>query len=1476
MIKMSRKAKKAMAVALTAGMLASTAVTPVMAATQGWKQNSKGWWYQNADGSYPANKWSLINGKWYYFDANGYMKANAWVQDKAGKWYFVGADGAMKVNSWAKDKAGLWYWLTDDGSMFTGGWGRINGEWYFFQNNGVMQSGVVKVEGETYYLGSAAEGWMHTGKVDVAGTTYNFDAKSGACTDTKAPAAAKAFDKTGKEVENKVDIEEVDGITGKITNALPDYQAEYGNVLIAGSDAYLKILVSDKDGNPVPNTPVSLTGKVNTKVSTAGFKIKGLNVQTTDANGYATFVIGADDGQFWNTPLSGAVAGVKYENVEVSPTSGHYALISLTATAVATNQEYKTDVSFATVNIGAVNVVNDDKDSGLTVEPSTNAPKDNTYFDATPITYTIDGKATTEYVSTQQVNTKNTTDHKVVFELNPQIKIPYEDTASVIDKYQQDVNQEIKEYSVYQNGGSTSFKVEGIPAGLKYATLNFSSIDISDYTRVEIQAYEAGKTDKVGDPYIIDGPLTQKNFGYQIPVQQDKALDIVVKVISEGQVDDNQNAGLVVKDVTGLYDTKVGKTTKDITLKDSVTWTTVENQYSNSKEFPSTVDPRNYIPDSIDAAGNGKYKAADNTYTYQVPVYPYTGNAIITVKDVNKKVVGYFTVPTTNIKKDGVFQNENDIVAPHGQAVLVSADEAFNTVGTITPNGNKVEVNSDATGITAVQAKINLAGFEDQINLTNNTVYTSVHWSPIPTEKKVESDDFYALVGQTITVKAQLVDNNGNKVSQSGQQITYSYDTDNKAISSLGAVGNTKATATSYTSTTDANGQATLKLASGDHQALVNLLHATSSSYNVQLTIGDTTVTNANLRWVEPGLAFTSSVDNTDKDYEKAITLASTKFGTTKVTTKTSELKNVLAKDTGSNWIFGYEVIGETQDDKNDSEVVTTSRWVDSISGLKVDITKGGAGDITTTGMDNGAAKLTSSKAGATTLTGTIDEKSVVNGTDVVFKVAIDTKNDGKDIEYKEYKNVGEGTPSIGATLNLPITWGTVGTAVNIVSPKGTSLIVDKNVGAGNDTETVYVKVADEFGNPKAGESVDVTVTYSDGTHTYNANAAGEAVHYTDGKPDNITLKDANATNSYGLVNVTLKDALSDGNGGTFTPTTATISAKVGNETTQQTIQYKTEPTSVAGFALVNASYEAQDNNSTNPKVILTFSAPVNKETLNKDMFSIASTKNVAIDKVELDTKDNKKVVITLGNQHANGLNNDSTYTVKVAPKKIDGVDYSLCDTYGRGVEASYTQISFTTVADTLNAVLGSDGKITLTVNGNPVSSATPVIGVYNSKFSGVVSGESKRIIRKTADIAASDITKQIEDVVITFYYNGSSVDVTIPALTETELGDEITSVIQNPTVAAATGDIDLSTAIDNTKGVDVTITLASTGDNILSMDGTKKIKVDLTTSPANGKKQNFTVTYKKGSVTQTKTYTVTTTQNVSAGDQYKVEVAAN
>ena len=101
---MLRRTKKALAVALTAGMLAGTVSSPVEAASEGWKKNSIGWWYQNADGSYLENQWEKINGVWYYFNEKGYMLENDWAKDKSGKWYYLGADGAMKTNGWAKDK----------------------------------------------------------------------------------------------------------------------------------------------------------------------------------------------------------------------------------------------------------------------------------------------------------------------------------------------------------------------------------------------------------------------------------------------------------------------------------------------------------------------------------------------------------------------------------------------------------------------------------------------------------------------------------------------------------------------------------------------------------------------------------------------------------------------------------------------------------------------------------------------------------------------------------------------------------------------------------------------------------------------------------------------------------------------------------------------------------------------------------------------------------------------------------------------------------------------------------------------------------------------------------------------------------------------------------------------------------------------------------------------------------------------------
>lgn len=56
-----------------------------------WRTYDKGYWYQNDDGTYPANQWQEIDGKQYYFDADGTMLANTTTPD--GKW--VGPDGAL-------------------------------------------------------------------------------------------------------------------------------------------------------------------------------------------------------------------------------------------------------------------------------------------------------------------------------------------------------------------------------------------------------------------------------------------------------------------------------------------------------------------------------------------------------------------------------------------------------------------------------------------------------------------------------------------------------------------------------------------------------------------------------------------------------------------------------------------------------------------------------------------------------------------------------------------------------------------------------------------------------------------------------------------------------------------------------------------------------------------------------------------------------------------------------------------------------------------------------------------------------------------------------------------------------------------------------------------------------------------------------------------------------------------------------------
>lgn len=86
-------------------------VIPSMAATAQWKRNDRGWWYEEANGSYPTATWKLINNKWYYFDGIGYMAESRWIGN-----YYVGADGAMLVSTVTPDG----YYVDETGKWIEG------------------------------------------------------------------------------------------------------------------------------------------------------------------------------------------------------------------------------------------------------------------------------------------------------------------------------------------------------------------------------------------------------------------------------------------------------------------------------------------------------------------------------------------------------------------------------------------------------------------------------------------------------------------------------------------------------------------------------------------------------------------------------------------------------------------------------------------------------------------------------------------------------------------------------------------------------------------------------------------------------------------------------------------------------------------------------------------------------------------------------------------------------------------------------------------------------------------------------------------------------------------------------------------------------------------------------------------------------------------------------------------------------------
>ena len=132
-----------------------------------WIQNSTGWWFRNADGTYPANQWAYINGAWYHFNAAGYRE-NGWITLNGIRFYLE--ENGRMVTGW-KQMEGTWYYFDGSGTMRTG-WLRLGSTWYWLDNDGKMVTGWKSFGRYWYYFGLS--GNMYVGNCSVEGKRYQF------------------------------------------------------------------------------------------------------------------------------------------------------------------------------------------------------------------------------------------------------------------------------------------------------------------------------------------------------------------------------------------------------------------------------------------------------------------------------------------------------------------------------------------------------------------------------------------------------------------------------------------------------------------------------------------------------------------------------------------------------------------------------------------------------------------------------------------------------------------------------------------------------------------------------------------------------------------------------------------------------------------------------------------------------------------------------------------------------------------------------------------------------------------------------------------------------------------------------------------------------------------------------------------------------------------------------------------------------
>lgn len=213
---MTNKNFKLMAVLSTAAVM--TAVTPSFATRlpgmiptaqaavkSGWVEENGELRYQDSEGYYLSDTWKKKDSEWYYLNEEGYVTRSAMVDE-----YYVDENGKRVYNQWIgvpndeewDDEAPetYWYYYGKDGKSAVSKWQNIEEKWYYFNDEGHMQTGKLELDGYTYYLGDEHDGVRKTGWIQLE----NEDE------DAEETLVWHYFDGNGRMIANQID-RKIDG-----------------------------------------------------------------------------------------------------------------------------------------------------------------------------------------------------------------------------------------------------------------------------------------------------------------------------------------------------------------------------------------------------------------------------------------------------------------------------------------------------------------------------------------------------------------------------------------------------------------------------------------------------------------------------------------------------------------------------------------------------------------------------------------------------------------------------------------------------------------------------------------------------------------------------------------------------------------------------------------------------------------------------------------------------------------------------------------------------------------------------------------------------------------------------------------------------------------------------------------------------------------------------------------------------------------